>query len=213
MDSPISDFHISRTKALVPNHSYTLKCQQHLYASFFTIKVVHLSYLNPISMNPMNIKQHFNDQMITNLELLCYVFINVFLTFLPVITYNREFTTFLFDYLTCSILFSPGVPLESIRLRFALLQSLNNSLENFFLPLVDLRPSQSFSRSTAALLASARGLIFYDTKNRLLNHVINATALRKPDQAAPEIVLNPLEHLTGNARTLHGNHKNTPKYN
>ena len=91
--------------------------------------------------------------------------------------------------------------MENIRLRFALLQFLNNTLETFFLPLVDLRPALSgdvaFSRSTGALLARARGRIFYDTKMTLVNRVINATIKRKPDQAAPEVTLDPLEHISG----------------
>lgn len=65
-----------------------------------------------------------------------------------------------------------GVPLESIRLRFALLQSLNNTLETFYLPLVDLRPAQNYNRSTAALLSMLRGLVFYDTKINLMNRVM-----------------------------------------
>ncbi|XP_053376532.1 probable E3 ubiquitin-protein ligase HECTD4 [Mercenaria mercenaria] len=88
-----------------------------------------------------------------------------------------------------------GVPVESIRLRFAFLQSLNNTLETFFLPLIDLRPWQTYNRSTAALLSKIRGLIFYDTKCCLMNRILNATAKRKPDQAAPEITLDPLEDI------------------
>ena len=91
----------------------------------------------------------------------------------------------------------PGIPLESIRLRFAFLQSLNNTLESFFLPLIDLRPAGTYSRSTAALLSTVRGLLFYDTKSNLTNRVLNATAQRKPDQAAPEITLDPLEVIGG----------------
>ena len=89
-----------------------------------------------------------------------------------------------------------------MRLRFAFLQSLNNTLESFFLPLVDLRPAETYSRSTAALLAKVRGLIFYDTKCNLANRVLNATAKRKPDQAAPEITLDPLEVIGGKTKML-----------
>uniref|UniRef100_H3CH09 HECT domain-containing protein n=1 Tax=Tetraodon nigroviridis TaxID=99883 RepID=H3CH09_TETNG len=49
------------------------------------------------------------------------------------------------------------VPVESLRLRFALLQSLNNTLENFFLPLVELRQTQTYQNSIAALLCDAKG--------------------------------------------------------
>ncbi|KAK3084084.1 hypothetical protein FSP39_007865 [Pinctada imbricata] len=88
-----------------------------------------------------------------------------------------------------------GIPIESIRLRFALLQSLNNTLETFFLPLIDLRPSSTYSRSTAALLAKLRSLVFYDTKVNLMNRILNATEQRKQDQAAPEVTLDPLENI------------------
>ncbi|XP_052243277.1 probable E3 ubiquitin-protein ligase HECTD4 isoform X2 [Dreissena polymorpha] len=89
------------------------------------------------------------------------------------------------------------VPIESIRLRFAFLQSLNNSLETFFLPLIDLRPWETYSRSMAAVMSKVRGLIFYDTKSSLVNRILNATTKRKPDQAAPEITLDPLEDIGG----------------
>lgn len=49
------------------------------------------------------------------------------------------------------------MPVESLRLRFALLQSLNNSLENFFLPLVELRQTHTYQNSIAALLCEAKG--------------------------------------------------------
>ena len=92
-----------------------------------------------------------------------------------------------------------GIPTESMRLRFALLQSLNSTLETFFLPVVDLRPtfSSSCSQSVAALLSAARGLVFFDTKMMLLKRVLNATAQRRPDQAAPEITLDPLDGVAG----------------
>lgn len=50
-----------------------------------------------------------------------------------------------------------GVPVESLRLRFALLQSLNSTLETFFLPLVELRQTPVFTHSIAALLTEAKG--------------------------------------------------------
>ena len=97
-----------------------------------------------------------------------------------------------------------GMPAESIRLAFALLQSLNNTLETVFLPQVDLRPTLgvAYSRSIAALLARARGLIFYDCKTVILNRVLNATAHRKPDQAAPEISLDPLQSVGGESSLI-----------
>lgn len=51
----------------------------------------------------------------------------------------------------------PDVPVESLRLRFALLQSLNNTLESFFLPLVELRQTHTYQNSIAALLCEAKG--------------------------------------------------------
>lgn len=47
------------------------------------------------------------------------------------------------------------------------------------------------------MISKARGSIFYDTKTVLLNRILNATAQRKPDQAAPEITLDPLENVGG----------------
>ena len=49
------------------------------------------------------------------------------------------------------------MPVESLRLRFALLQSLNTTLETFFLPLVELRQTPMFAHSIAALLKEAKG--------------------------------------------------------
>ncbi|XP_073792215.1 probable E3 ubiquitin-protein ligase HECTD4 [Danio rerio] len=50
-----------------------------------------------------------------------------------------------------------SVPVESLRLRFALLQSLNSKLENFFLPLVELRLTQTYQNSIATHLCKAKG--------------------------------------------------------
>lgn len=44
-----------------------------------------------------------------------------------------------------------------MRLRFALLQSLNTTLETFFLPLVELRQTPVYAHSIAALLKEAKG--------------------------------------------------------
>ena len=41
------------------------------------------------------------------------------------------------------------------------------------------------------------GLIFYDTKVTVMNRVLNATAQRTADHAAPEITLDPLEIVGG----------------
>ncbi|XP_027132186.1 probable E3 ubiquitin-protein ligase HECTD4 isoform X1 [Larimichthys crocea] len=94
-----------------------------------------------------------------------------------------------------------NVPVESLRLRFALLQSLNNTLESFFLPLVELRQTQTYQNSIAALLCEAKGLIFYDTKVTVMNRVLNATVQRTADHAAPEITLDPLEIVGGEIRS------------
>ncbi|XP_036077417.1 probable E3 ubiquitin-protein ligase HECTD4 isoform X3 [Rousettus aegyptiacus] len=93
-----------------------------------------------------------------------------------------------------------SVPVESLRLRFALLQSLNSTLETFFLPLVELRQTPMFTHSIAALLKEAKGLIFYDTKVTVMNRVLNATVQRTADHAAPEITLDPLEIVGGEIR-------------
>ncbi|XP_028827058.1 probable E3 ubiquitin-protein ligase HECTD4 isoform X2 [Denticeps clupeoides] len=94
-----------------------------------------------------------------------------------------------------------SVPIESLRLRFALLQSLNNTLESFFLPLVELRPTHTYQNSIAALFSEAKGLVFYDTKVTVMNRVLNATAQRTADHAAPEITLDPLEIVGGEIRS------------
>uniref|UniRef100_A0A8C6YBB9 HECT domain E3 ubiquitin protein ligase 4 n=1 Tax=Naja naja TaxID=35670 RepID=A0A8C6YBB9_NAJNA len=93
------------------------------------------------------------------------------------------------------------IPIESLRLRFALLQSLNTTLETFFLPLVELRQTRVYPNSIAALLQEAKGLIFYDTKVTVLNRVLNATVQRTADHAAPEITLDPLEIVGGEIRS------------
>lgn len=54
------------------------------------------------------------------------------------------------------------VPVESLRLRFALLQSLNTTLETFFLPLVELRQTDMYGNSIAALLQEAKGQLGSD---------------------------------------------------
>ncbi|XP_010602797.2 probable E3 ubiquitin-protein ligase HECTD4 [Fukomys damarensis] len=93
-----------------------------------------------------------------------------------------------------------SVPIESLRLRFALLQSLNTTLETFFLPLVELRQTPMYTHSISALLKEAKGLIFYDTKVTVMNRVLNATVQRTADHAAPEITLDPLEIVGGEIR-------------
>ncbi|KAJ7994262.1 hypothetical protein DPEC_G00264060 [Dallia pectoralis] len=94
-----------------------------------------------------------------------------------------------------------NVPVESLRLRFALLQSLNNTLESFFLPLVELRQTHTYQNSIAALLCGAKGLVFYDTKVIVMNQVLNGTVQRTADHAAPEITLDPLEIVGGEIRS------------
>uniref|UniRef100_A0A8C7DPU3 HECT domain E3 ubiquitin protein ligase 4 n=1 Tax=Oncorhynchus kisutch TaxID=8019 RepID=A0A8C7DPU3_ONCKI len=94
-----------------------------------------------------------------------------------------------------------NVPVESLRLRFALLQSLNNTLESFFLPLVELRQTHTYQNSIAALLSRAKGLVFYDNKVIVMNQVLNATVQRTADHAAPEITLDPLEIVGGEIRS------------
>jgi E3 ubiquitin-protein ligase HECTD4 len=62
--------------------------------------------------------------------------------------------------------------------------------------MVDLRPAKTYNRSTAAAVSHIRGLMFYDSKVNFVNRIMNATAKRKPDQAAPEVTLDPLETLS-----------------
>ena len=71
--------------------------------------------------------------------------------------------------------------------------------------MIDLRPclTSAYSNSLGALITAnspqSRGstLMFYDTKIKLFNRMLNATARRKTDQAAPEITLNPLDGISG----------------
>lgn len=59
------------------------------------------------------------------------------------------------------------MPIESLRLRFALLQSLNTTLETFFLPLVELRQTPVYTHSIAALLKEAKGQCWATTNSRV----------------------------------------------
>ncbi|XP_071946536.1 probable E3 ubiquitin-protein ligase HECTD4 isoform X2 [Antedon mediterranea] len=88
-----------------------------------------------------------------------------------------------------------GTSTEALILRFALLQNLNNQIESSLLPFVDLRPAKTFNLSSAAVLEQSRGLLFYDTKDKLFNVILDSTAQRSVDHAAPEITLDPLEVL------------------
>lgn len=80
-----------------------------------------------------------------------------------------------------------------MRIRFRFLQTLNSSLESQLLPLIDLKVCDVYRHSTAAMLSDIRRLVFYSSKLKLFNVVLNYTALRRSEQAAPEVILNPLE--------------------
>ena len=84
-----------------------------------------------------------------------------------------------------------GFSNEQLRGRFALLASLNRGMEDV-IPLVDLRGADIYSRSAGSLLSKARGLLFSTTKSKLLHKSLNASAQRKPNTAAPEVVMDPL---------------------
>lgn len=66
------------------------------------------------------------------------------------------------------------VPVESLRLRFALLQSLNTTLETFFLPLVELRQTEMYGNSIAALLQEAKGQLGTDPRALTPGHCCEA---------------------------------------
>ena len=61
------------------------------------------------------------------------------------------------------------------------------------LPLLDLRTSAVDSHNLFQLISP---ILFYDAKITFLHRVINASAQRPPDQAPPEVKLNPLEVIT-----------------
>lgn len=85
---------------------------------------------------------------------------------------------------------SPGLSLEDIRALFLALRWLNKEALSI-LPLLDLRSTDAHT-----LLQQISPILFYDTKITFLHRVINASAQRPPDQAPPEIKLNPLEVIT-----------------
>ena len=84
-----------------------------------------------------------------------------------------------------------GFSKEQLRGRFALLASFNRGMEEV-LSLLDLRGAEVYPRSCGALLSKARGLLFSTTKSKMLNMSLNASAQRKPDTAAPEVLMDPL---------------------
>lgn len=67
------------------------------------------------------------------------------------------------------------VPVESLRLRFALLQSLNTTLETFFLPLVELRQTEMYTNSIAALLQEAKGQFLGERGGCLKGCIVHRT--------------------------------------
>ena len=87
---------------------------------------------------------------------------------------------------------SSGQSLEDVRALFLALRWLNKETLSI-LPLLDLRTSAADSRN---LLQQISPVLFYDTKITFLHRVINASAQRPPDQAPPEVKLNPLEVIT-----------------
>lgn len=96
----------------------------------------------------------------------------------------------------CYTLFSLGVDLLDIRMRFLCLQYLNQHLL-YLLPVVNLLATHSTSLATR--LCNLSNLMFYDHKITFLHHVINASARRAVDQAPPEIKLDPLEVIGDNS--------------
>ena len=86
--------------------------------------------------------------------------------------------------------------------RFVLHKYLNQSIQRLVLPVVDLRVAKTHSLSTAALLSSARELLFGNTKISELNRVLDLSAHRTPDDPSPEVSLDPLETLEGEESVL-----------
>ena len=82
-----------------------------------------------------------------------------------------------------------GLSLEDIRALFLAVRWLNKQTLSI-LPLLDLRTSPT---DPGSLFQKLSPILFYDTKITFLHRVINASAQRPPDQAPPEIKLNPLE--------------------
>ena len=93
-----------------------------------------------------------------------------------------------------------GFSNEQIRGRFALLASFNRGMEEV-LPLVDLRGAEVYPRSCGGLISKARGLLYSTTKSKLLNISLNASAQRKPNTAAPEVLMDPLLAAAGGSES------------
>ena len=88
-----------------------------------------------------------------------------------------------------------NIPIEDIRTHYAFLCSFNRSLEQKLLPLIDFRSASTYRTSLAEAVSRARTFIFYEVKSRLLDKFLNASHQRNPDQAPPEIILDPLEEI------------------
>ena len=88
-----------------------------------------------------------------------------------------------------------SVPVEDIRSHFAIISEYNQSIENYLLPLIDFRCAELYSNSIADYIQRGRNLIFYETKTNLLRKLLNASHQRNPDQAPPEISLDPVEEI------------------
>ena len=86
-----------------------------------------------------------------------------------------------------------GVSKPSLAARFTFLLEINHAVANFLLPLADMRVANTYRSSIASLLAQSRELLFYHTKMVFFNRTLNSSAHRSPDEAPPEITLDPLE--------------------
>lgn len=86
-----------------------------------------------------------------------------------------------------------GVSEASLAARFTFLREVNCAVEDFLLPLADLRVGNIYRSSIASLVAESRELLFYCTKMVFFNRTLNTSAHRSRDEAPPEITLDPLE--------------------
>ena len=94
-----------------------------------------------------------------------------------------------------------GVSHANVAARFAFLCEVNRAVEHL-LPLVDMRVANTYHLSVASLLSQAQDLLFYHTKMVFVNHILNMSAHRSPDEAPPEISLDPLEVVGSKLRRL-----------
>ena len=68
-----------------------------------------------------------------------------------------------------------STPIEDIRTHYAILISFNESIENYLLPFVDFRCTETYPHSIADYIQKGRNLIFHEVNCNLLKKLLNAS--------------------------------------